>query len=241
MTSEYVRLTELGLLIGLLACGCQRSQLTLQSLGYSMTVAVAPALNHSGNQDFDPVRAADLMASELTYLPGVKVIPLNRTLAQLSAEGKRGIESPAHALQIMDRLGADGIVVFAVTEYDPYSPPVLGLSAQLYGYGAGQRTSLDPVALSRQGTPTDRGGYSQRALAEHQRVYDGDDREVIKQMKRFARRRIAPDCAYGWRKCLASSDEFWRFCCAATAQDLIHQEVAHVQAMLDRQLEVAGQ
>ena len=102
------------------------------SLG-SMTIAVAPALNLSGSADFDPDRFADLLASELSYAEGISVIPVSRVLAVLAAQGRSGVESPAHALELVGLLGADAILVFAVTEYDPYAPPSIGLSAQLFG------------------------------------------------------------------------------------------------------------
>ena len=55
----------------------------------SMTVAVAPAVNLSGSEDFDPTRFADLMASELSYAEGISVIPVSRVLGVLGAQGGR--------------------------------------------------------------------------------------------------------------------------------------------------------
>jgi hypothetical protein len=203
-----------------------------------MAIAVAPALNHSGSQDFDPLRLADLMASELAQWPGVRVIPLNRVLAQLAAENKERIESPEHALQVMERVGADGIVVFAVTEYDPYLPPVMGLTAQLYGIGpewAGgfdPTRGFDPVAASRQASPFEAGAYLELPRAEYHRVFNSSDEAVQREIRRFALRRNAEDSPYGWRKFLASQENFWRFCCAVTTRELIRQEVTQVVATL---------
>ncbi|MCH8146794.1 MAG: hypothetical protein IH987_02235 [Planctomycetes bacterium] len=116
-----------------------------------MTVAVAPALNLSGAADFDPDRFADLMASELSYVEGVTVVPVSRVLAMLTAQGHVTVTSPEHAWELVKQLGSDAILVFAVTEYDPYDPPSIGISAQLYGRRPGTGGgSVDPVALSRQ-------------------------------------------------------------------------------------------
>ena len=95
-------------------------------------VAVAPALNHSGSAEFDPAKVGDLMASELSGLEGVKVVGVSRVLAVLAEQGDVRIRSPEHALEVCERLGVDLILVFAVTEYDAYTP-VVGLAAQLYG------------------------------------------------------------------------------------------------------------
>lgn len=227
-----------------LSSGCVRHELTLADVDHRMAIAVAPALNHSGSQDFDPLRLADLMASELAQRPGVRVIPLNRVLAQLAAENKERIESPAHALQVMKRVGADGIVVFAVTEYDPYLPPVIGLTAQLYGIGPEQAggfdptRGFDPVAASRQASPFEGGAYRELPRAEYHRVFNSSDEAVQREIRRFALRRNAEDGPYGWRKFVASQENFWRFCCAVTTRELIRQEVTQVVALRERQNEV---
>lgn len=240
--TRYFWIGALGLLS--LDSGCVRHELTLADVDYRMAIAVSPALNHSGSQDFDPLRLADLMASELAQLPGVRVIPLNRVLAQLAAENKERIESPEHALQVMERVGADGIVVFAVTEYDPYHPPVMGLTAQLYGIGpelAGgfdPTRGFDPVAASRQASPFEGGANSELPRAEYHRVFNSSDEAVQREIRRFALRRNAEDSPYGWRKFVASQENFWRFCCAVTTRELIRQEVTQVVALRERNNEV---
>ncbi len=94
------------------------------------TIAVAPALNLSGSGDFDPSRFADLMASELSHADGISVIPVSRVLAFLPGAGAATVETPGQALELVKRLGADAILVFAVVEYDPYDPPSIGITAQ---------------------------------------------------------------------------------------------------------------
>jgi hypothetical protein len=232
----YFWVGALGLLS--LGSGCTRHELTLADVDHRMALAVAPALNHSGSQDFDPLRLADLMASELAQWPGVRVIPLNRVLAHLAADGKERIESPAHALQVMERVGADAIVVFAVTEYDPYHPPVMGLTAQLYGIGPERASGFDPVAASRQSSPFEGSAYSKLPRAEYHRVFNSSDEAVQREIRRFALRRNAEESPYGWRKFLASQENFWRFCCAVTTRELIRQEVTQVVALRERNNEV---
>ncbi len=202
-----------------------------------VTVAVAPALNHSGSQDFDPLRVADLMASELAQILGVQVIPLNRVLAQLEADGKQRIESPGHARRIMDRIGADGIVVFALTEYDPYVPPVVGISAQFYRSYRGS-PALDPVAASRAPAFTAAGPFPDAPAAQFQWVFNGSDEAVKQAIQEFTRKRNADGSPYGWRKYLASQEHYLRFCCHVTVRELIQKELTQVAARAERQNEV---
>ncbi len=192
-----------------------------------MVVAVAPAMNLSGSSQFDPNRFADLMASELSYADGVTVIPVSRVLSVLSAQGASDIESPSHALDIVTLLGADAILVFAVTEYDPYDPPRIGITGQLYGArprpGVG---GLDPVALSRQRgiAPDQAGSPPNRLLGQSQRVFDAAHGAVIADIKEFAMLRGGEDSPFGWRKYVVSQQHFIRYCCYATIRLLLNGE-----------------
>jgi hypothetical protein len=193
-----------------------------------MLVAVAPAMNFSGSVDLDPYAIADLMASELSHVDGMDVLPVSRTLAVLAREDKTRIESAEHALRVRDMLGADAILVFAVTEFDPYEPPTVGLSAQLYGAQPGDAFSgLDPVRVSRSAS-----ALSQRPvvpltapLAQAARVYNGSHQPTVKAVKVFAEARSADGSAYGWRKYLVSQQHYLRFCCHATIKELVQHGV----------------
>ena len=191
-----------------------------------VTIAVAPAINQSGSTDFDPARFADRMASELSYADGVSVIPVSRVLAVLLSDGSERIESSTHALEVARTVGADGILVFSVTDYDPYDPPRIGITAQLYGAGTGPGVgSLDPVALSRAGrlsalSPRPERRH-RRVLAETQHVFDASHESVVKDVKRYAALRGANDSPYGWRRYVVSQQGFIQYCCHATIQKLM--------------------
>jgi len=191
----------------------------------SMTIAVAPAVNLSGASDFDPNRFADLMASELTHATGIAVVPVSRVLGVLAVQGQNAVESPAHALELVELLGADAILVFAVTEYDPYDPPSIGISAQLYGTRPGPRHgTVDPVALSRQASAaaTSPQHAPRRLLAQYQRVFDAAHDAVAADVRRFAEVRNADESPYGWRRYVVNQQEYIRYCCHATIRALLN-------------------
>ena len=157
-----------GVLLGaclLVGCGGSRVRvepvrLVNRELG-PLTVAIAPALNLSGSRDFDANRLADIMAGELAHADDVAVIPVSRVLQVLAVQGAGRIESPEHALEVARLVGADALLVFAVTDYDPYDPPRVGISAQLYGTrpgaggggrGPGRFVSPSPARLIPRGS-----------------------------------------------------------------------------------------
>ncbi len=191
---------------------------------WPMTVAVAPAINLSGSTDFDRLRFADLMASELSYAEGISVVPLSRVLGVLSAQGKEAIESPGHAEEVGRLVGADAILVFAVTEYDPYDPPSIGISAQLFevrtraGIGS---VGAHPSAAPGNSTATSTEGTLPPALAQTERVFDASHAAVSNDIQAFARRRGADDSPFGWRKYVVSQQAYIRYCCSATIRALL--------------------
>lgn len=191
---------------------------------WPMTIAVTPAINLSGSSDFDRLRFADLMASELSYAEGISVVPLSRVLGVLSAQGKDSIESPGHAEEVGRLVGADAILVFAVTEYDPYDPPSIGISAQLFEVRA--RAGFRPVgaySTAAAGDPTT--APTERTLpptlAQTERVFDASHAVVVGDIQAFARLRGADDSPYGWRRYVVSQQAYIRFCCSATIRALL--------------------
>lgn len=216
----------IGIALSGLGCGevsIEPVRLTNKRLG-RLVIGVAPALNFSGSTDFDPNRVADLMASELGYVEKVDVIPLSRTLAVLARQGRTEIESPGHALDVARQLGADALLLFAVTEYQPYEPPVVGIAAQLYGVqGRDQGGRVDPIRVTRQassfGDATGAGSFG--LLAQSEQVFDASHDSVVERIKGYDRWRRADASPFGWRRVVVSQTEYLRFCCHETIRALM--------------------
>ena len=202
-----------------------------------MTVAVAPALNFSGSTDFDAATVADLMASELGHVEGVKVIPVSRVLAVMARMGLPEVGSPEQAREIRRQTGADTILVFAITEYDPYEPPIVGIAAQLYGRPPTwhRQDSLDPVLVSRQARPFAVGTPGDETLgpiAQTQAVFNAAHDYVVGRVKQFAEWRGDDGSAFGWRLYLVSQEHYLRFCCSAVIQELVRPPASRMPAGL---------
>jgi hypothetical protein len=193
-----------------------------------MTVAVAPILNFSGQFQFDANKAADLLASELTYVDGVTVLPVNRVIATLATQGKTQIESPGHALETAEMVGADAILVAGITEYDAYTPAV-GLVVQMYTVnGAAYPEGFDAVGLSRLPSPVRTASMHNPLVptSQVQIVLNGNHEDVRKSVKAYAAPRENADIHLGWEQYLKVQTLYLRFCWHEAIDRLMDQERA---------------
>ncbi|MCB9853801.1 MAG: hypothetical protein H6819_11940 [Phycisphaerales bacterium] len=238
----YVRTIGLALLlIGAMAAGCsfneKRTNISPAFLR-PMTVAVAPILNFSGEFQFDSSKAADLLASELTYVDGVTVLPVNRVIATLASQGKTQIESPEHALETASMVGADAIIVAGITEYDAYTPSV-GFVLQMYTLnGSSMPDGFDAVGVSRMPRPVTTASYSDPHVptSQVQLVLNGNHKEVRDLVREYAKPRENADIHLGWEQYLKVQTLYLRFCWHEAIDRLMDQERArrlHLAAEAD--------
>ncbi len=191
------------------------------SLPPGTSIAVAPPINASGCADIDMLKVADLMASELSTIPNIAVIGVNRVLAVLAEQRQSQIISAEHALTICERLGANAIVVFAVTEYNPYTP-VVGIVAEIYGPQPSE-PMVDPVVTSRMARPfpVPPSERAPKPWSQVQRTFNSEHKAIQREVEEYAEAREAYKTPYGWRKYLASQEHYLRYCCYSVARDLV--------------------
>lgn len=204
------------LLVLPLVAGCKHgdAETTVSNpFARNMTFAVAPVLNFSGEPSFDPIKAADLLASELTYVEGVNVLPVSRVVAFLASQGRTQVESPAHALAVADAVGAEAIFVAGITEYDAYTP-VVGLAIQVYAVPRSAPVAVDPVHAERMAQPITLRSMADVTLPRDQIqiVYNGTHSNVTDAVKKYAAPRSEQDSPLGWREYIKVQTLFLRFC-----------------------------
>jgi len=211
-----------------LAAGCSEHRKPAEALVLAnptlgaVSIAVAPALNQSGSSAFDGNRIADLMAGELMHAERVSLVPVSRVLAVLASQGTDRIQSPAHATEIAARVGADAILVFAVTEYDPYDPPSMAISAQLYAATPRPAYGAPPGGGDETSTIAPRVAAGGHVLAQAQRRFDATHADVIDDIRDYAERRSSDRRPYGWRRYVVSQQHFIQYCCYATIRELLN-------------------
>jgi hypothetical protein len=214
------------------AAGCASGEgpppVETTALPRSMTFAVAPVLNYSGQADLDSLKLADLLASELTYVPGAAVLPVSRVAAMLAADGTQQVQSPQHARAIARAAGADALIVAGITEYDAYVP-VVGLVVQMYmADGPSSNTVVDigearfrasPYCAAARVAPRPSG-----PAAQVQGTYNAMHKSLQDRLRAYARQRSESDHPDGWRQYLHSQTLFTRFCWNDALRALLDQD-----------------
>ena len=94
-------------------------------------VAVVPFFNLSTEPSADGHRFAEAYFTELQRTPGFEVVPVGVTDAAMQ-DHNLNLNSPADALKLAKILDVDAVVVGAITAYDPYYPPRVGLRVAWY-------------------------------------------------------------------------------------------------------------
>ncbi len=199
-----------------------------------VTVAVVPILNLSGSREIDTLKVTDTLYSELQQVEGFAVIPVNRMLAQMERDKILTIETPQQAISLSKALGADIIIVSAITEYNPYFPPIIGMAVQLYGQPESSPTTvqkIDPVVMERLASPLkvsvdiDPRYWPKNQI---QRIYNSRDKRVAEKVERFAKFRGTAESPLKWELYLHSQEYYLRFVCYEAIAELLDKEVERI-------------
>lgn len=177
-------------------------------------LAVAPAMNFSGQESLDPVRVADLLASELTQSGGVTIVPVNRVAAALIARGGLHVRSPAAAYEVCRAVGADAMLISAITEYQPFPPMIVGATFELF---------VLPEAAARRASANGDIAVDGPA-AQVQLTWDASQTETVRRVRAFGERRDSEAGPMGWRRYLVTQEGFLRFCAFEGINALISGE-----------------
>jgi hypothetical protein len=192
--------------------------------------AVAPTINLSGETHVDPLLNSDLVFSELQQVHGLTVIPVNRVVEVYASLKIEKVETEAQAFAVCDLLGADALVIPTVSAFDPYDPPKMGGSLQLFlkpgSYRNVQR--LDTHALDRAATPGPAEPMTPRWLMQAVGMFDASDGTVQDRVDAYVKGRIDPNGPFGKREIFDSMDRY----CSFVYHELIVQLLDDLQPVL---------
>jgi hypothetical protein len=176
--------------------------------------AVAPAINLSGQRGVDPLLQADLLYQQLQQVQGLTVIPVDRVVPVLVSLGVDQIRSPEEAAIVCDLLKCDGLIVPTVTAYDPYNPPKVGASLQLFTKpnSYSRPENVDPRELVRRTRPAGEPGVpASPNFIQSVGMFDAANGTTRDALKRYAAGRYDPKGAYKEQEYFVSMDRYTGF------------------------------
>ncbi|MEM9083921.1 MAG: hypothetical protein AAGB34_10030 [Planctomycetota bacterium] len=192
--------------------------------------AVAPLRNESGVSLVDELAITDELAYQIERAEGLAALPVNRTLEAMRALGIATVSTPAEARTLARAMGADAIVVGTITAWDPYEPPVLGLSVAMYS-GSRRieaRAEMDPFELQRATTDQQPTGPTLpdrdaplSAVSSH---LDASDHIVRSKALRYAWGRVDKRAPMGAEEIVKSMERYTEFCCFVLVEGLMDAE-----------------
>ncbi|HZE97177.1 MAG TPA: hypothetical protein VE981_09120 [Planctomycetota bacterium] len=176
-------------LLLLLAAGCTSTPPPASKSTEIRLVAILPFFNETGGSSFDAEEFGGILASEFVKAWGVRVV----RPAHLRAASSEPIVTVEDAVRVARTLGADAVLACAVTDYDPYDPPRIGVHVQLLRT-EGQSLSAKDLDGLLQSASWKKGPLAMtpagaaHAIAAFERVYDAREAAVRAQVAGFAQR-----------------------------------------------------
>jgi hypothetical protein len=190
------------------------------------TWAVAPAIDLSGQKQVDPILQADLLHQQLQQVAGLNIIPVNRVVEVYAALRIEQLQSEEQAALVCDLLGCDALVMVAVTAYDPYDPPKMGVALQVFRKGQYRRPAdIDPRELARRAAPPPGQGQApttRPAFVQVVGMFDAANGSIRADLMRYAQGRSDPTGPYKERAYLVEMDRY----CGFVYHSLIEQLLA---------------
>jgi hypothetical protein len=222
----------LNTLLLLLAAGCARQKKpeygTERALYLSSTArqtwAVAPVLNLSGQREVDPILQADLVYGQLQQVAGLNVLPVNRVVEVYRALKIDQVQSEEQAAVVCQLLGCDALLVATVSLYDPYDPPRMGASLQLFRSGKSvQGQNVDPRELARRASPPPTSATAPAAATFLQAIgmFDASNGSTRSDLRRYATGRNDPVGPLGDRAYLLEMDRYGGFVYHSLIEELL--------------------
>ena len=191
------------------------------------TLAIAPVINLSGSRNFDPLTVSDSIFAEMQQVGGLNVMPVNKTLMAMQRLGLRAIDTPEQAQAVARQMGADAIVVPAVTAYDPYDPPVMGMTLHLYTARnltprvTAQARRIDgSVTDAVESAPVD----TRQPVSQVSAIFNARNQTVLRELRGFASGRTEYASAMKDEKFLVDMDQYTRFVSHAMIRRLLELE-----------------
>ncbi len=206
------------LCLGIIGCGNSKPPYGTERRLYlpghvRQTWAVAPVINDSGQRSVDPLLQADLVYQQLQSVEGVTVIPVNKVVEAYNTLKIERVASTEQAALLCDYLGADALLIATISIYDPYDPPKMAASLNLFRRGGYRRPiDVDIRELARRAAPaTMPSGPPSTGFVQVVGMFDAANGSVRAEALSYAQGRNDPNGPYQQRIYLIEMDRYSGF------------------------------
>jgi hypothetical protein len=201
--------------------------------------AVAPIRNESGTSLIDSAALADSVTAQVQRIEGINIVPVNRVLEAMAAHDMPAINSVGDVLALIQTLEVDGLIVGTVSAWDPYDPPKIGMTIQLYSRRApGGGAAVDSRSLTFAATDTRLPGTTRfnQPVNQASGYFDGANGDVLLRVQEYATGRTPYESAAGWRRYLMNMDLYAEFVSHELTRQLMQREWQRLTADPNAQL-----
>lgn len=193
--------------------------------------AVVPPVNESGTSLVNALAVGDALVAAVTEIQGIAALPVNRSLAAMRGLGMERITTPEQVRQLAEAMGVDGVVVSSITAWDPYDPPVIGLTLALYARSGAMRgqapVDFDPKALAAAASDAEflaRSSFGSGPASVAMEHLDARNHQTQMYVREFAQGRSDSASALNWRIYFASMELYTQFAAYHGVRRLLENE-----------------
>ena len=175
------------------------------------TVAVAPFVNLSPEENIDTLALSDIFFREFQSFGGLILVPPVKVQAEILTGN---YELPQDGQKLAERLGVDAVVFGVMTSYEPYGTQQVGMAVLMYtahDHGLPAYGPESILLMSQSGRPFIPSEAAAPAVIVSARVFDASDRATIQRMKTFARGFSEEENPLGYKTFVTSPNRFMQF------------------------------
>ena len=188
-------------------------------------VAILPFINQTPETRLKTEEFSNIFASEILKFDGFRVVR-PRVVAMTLGEGEE-IRTLEDAIRVGRRLKVDAVFVAAITDYDPYRPPKIGISVQFLRVASREISDSEidrivqcaswrrgPLAMGRK-----EAGHWMGAF---ERVYDAHQESVRRELTAYCDAQEGDDSAFrGDEEFIAVQARFMQFVSNQVINDVL--------------------
>ncbi|MBI4583116.1 MAG: hypothetical protein HY717_03735 [Planctomycetes bacterium] len=200
------------------------------ALARSASAAGLPALAPEGE------RLEESLASELVQFPGIEKVIRAGEVRRAMEENEIKLQDESSVRALAQILKVDALLAVEITEYSPYHPPRVGVTAQLFLARQEVKSAAEILAMARSGNAGPIKNFDLGNVLQIERIYDSAQREIRDQAAVYSRGHdFSRETVDGRDRVLWVSDLYLRFVSDRIVTDLFQEYSMRTEEVSQKQ------